>query len=136
MLQRLFVHFSLILLFAFTQMGIVTHEISHFSDFAKTDLAGSNLAGSNLNGSNLKSANLAKQTNQSGSSQQHQQDKNSANHQCEQCIAHAGIANHVPSSQLVFAQTPAGFTASVAQSPYFPSTTYPLYSARAPPQTA
>jgi cytochrome c-type biogenesis protein CcmH/NrfF len=32
MLQRFFVHFSLILLFAFTQMGVATHEISHLSD--------------------------------------------------------------------------------------------------------
>lgn len=32
MLQRIFVHLSLVLLFAFTQMGVVTHEISHFNN--------------------------------------------------------------------------------------------------------
>jgi len=32
MLQRFLVHFGLVLLFAFTQIGISTHEISHFSD--------------------------------------------------------------------------------------------------------
>ncbi len=32
MLQRLFVHLSLILLFALTQIGVVTHQISHLSD--------------------------------------------------------------------------------------------------------
>lgn len=32
MLQRVIIHLSLILLFAFTQMGVVTHEISHLSD--------------------------------------------------------------------------------------------------------
>lgn len=32
MLQRVFIHLSLILLFAFTQMGIATHELSHLSD--------------------------------------------------------------------------------------------------------
>jgi hypothetical protein len=31
MLQRLFVHISLVLLFAFTQIGVATHEISHFN---------------------------------------------------------------------------------------------------------
>ena len=32
MLQRVFIHLSLILLFAFTQMGVATHAISHFAD--------------------------------------------------------------------------------------------------------
>lgn len=32
MLQRLVIHLSLVLLFAFTQMGVATHEISHLAD--------------------------------------------------------------------------------------------------------
>jgi len=32
MLQRIFIHLSLILLFAFTQMGVTTHGISHLAD--------------------------------------------------------------------------------------------------------
>lgn len=32
MLRRVMVHLSLVILFAFTQMGVATHEISHFSD--------------------------------------------------------------------------------------------------------
>jgi len=32
MLQRFFIHFSLILLFAFTQMGVATHAISHLAE--------------------------------------------------------------------------------------------------------
>jgi len=32
MLQRLALHLSLILLFAFTQIGVATHEISHLTD--------------------------------------------------------------------------------------------------------
>ena len=32
MLQRLFVHLSLVILFALTQMGVATHEISHLND--------------------------------------------------------------------------------------------------------
>jgi hypothetical protein len=31
MLQRAIIHLSLILLFAFTQMGVITHEISHLN---------------------------------------------------------------------------------------------------------
>ncbi len=31
MLQRLFIHLILVVLFALTQMGVVTHEISHLS---------------------------------------------------------------------------------------------------------
>lgn len=32
MLQRVFIHLSLILLFAITQIGVATHEISHLAD--------------------------------------------------------------------------------------------------------
>lgn len=35
MLQRTFIHLSLILLFAFTQMGVATHEISHLTETQK-----------------------------------------------------------------------------------------------------
>ncbi len=35
MLQRLSLHFLLIFLFAFTQIGAATHEISHYSDAVK-----------------------------------------------------------------------------------------------------
>ena len=35
MLQRFFIHFSLVILFAFTQIGVATHEISHLSDFTQ-----------------------------------------------------------------------------------------------------
>lgn len=35
MLKRFAVHFALIFLFAFTQIGVVTHEISHLGDFTK-----------------------------------------------------------------------------------------------------
>ena len=32
MLHRMIIHLSLIILFAFTQIGVVTHEISHLSE--------------------------------------------------------------------------------------------------------
>lgn len=35
MFKRFVTHFAFILLFAFTQIGAVSHQISHFSDFAK-----------------------------------------------------------------------------------------------------
>ena len=35
MLQRVAIQFLLIFLFAFTQIGVATHEISHFSDNKK-----------------------------------------------------------------------------------------------------
>lgn len=35
MLQRFIIHFALICLFAFTQMGVATHEISHLTDAGK-----------------------------------------------------------------------------------------------------
>jgi hypothetical protein len=37
MLQRYMVHFALIFLFAFTQMGVATHEISHLTDASQQD---------------------------------------------------------------------------------------------------
>ncbi len=46
MLQRFLIHFSLVLLFAFTQMGIATHEISHFSDNNNQTQQGKNSHGS------------------------------------------------------------------------------------------
>ena len=35
MLQKFFVHLSLIIVFAFTQIGVATHEISHLSDLTQ-----------------------------------------------------------------------------------------------------
>lgn len=35
MLKRFAIQFALIFLFAFTQLGLVTHEISHLDDFTK-----------------------------------------------------------------------------------------------------
>ena len=35
MLERFILHFALVFLFAFTQLGIATHEISHLNEFNK-----------------------------------------------------------------------------------------------------
>ncbi|WP_232415544.1 hypothetical protein [Methylotenera versatilis] len=102
MLQRMFIHLSLVVLFAFTQMGIATHEISHLADLT----------------------------------QQNQQHKNTPNHQCEQCISHAGIENGLNSQPFVFALQQTISIAPVSLKSYFFSTTSQHYAARAPPQTA
>ena len=109
MLHKFFIHFSLVILFAFTQMGVATHEISHLSDY--------------------------NQQNQH-SNQQSKQDKQAPNHQCQQCISHADVESALAASALllVFNQS-----LSAPDSDNHSSFFNPLnraYSARAPPQTA
>ena len=109
MLHEFFIHFSLVILFAFTQMGVATHEISHLSDY--------------------------NQQNQH-SNQQSKQDKQAPNHQCQQCISHADVESALAASALllVFNQSLSA-PVSDSHSAFF----YLLnraYSARAPPQTA
>ena len=99
MLQRLFVHLSLVLLFALTQMNVATHEISHLDDFT----------------------------------QHSQQDKNTPNHQCEQCIGHADIANGMPSLAFNFAIIHSTSIVAVDSRSQFLTTYHQPYSARAPP---
>lgn len=102
MLQRAIVHFSLILLFAFTQMGVATHEISHLTD----------------------------------NNQSHQQDKNSHESQCGQCLAYSHAATADVSNPYVFdvsavvqVYTLGAFTSTTL-------TTSSVYSARAPPHAS
>ncbi len=112
MLHRFFIHFSLVILFAFTQMGVATHEISHLSDY-----------------------NQQNQENQH-SNQQSKQDKQAPNHQCQQCISHADIESALAASAilLVFNQS---LSAPVSDSHFsFFNLLNRAYSARAPPQTA
>ncbi len=106
MLQRFVVHLGLVILFALTQMGVATHEISHFTD-------------------------LTQHTQQHG-----QQDKNAPNHQCEQCISHAGIADGLASEAFVFAVESSVSIAAISLTSLFFSTSHQPYSARAPPQIA
>lgn len=108
MLHRFFIHFSLVILFAFTQIGIATHEISHFSDLIQHSQP------------NSKS----------------EQDKQTPNHQCEQCISHADIESGLAESAFVFAINQ--FVSLSASELYFSFFNLPnrTYSARAPPQTA
>jgi len=98
MLQRTFIHLSLILLFAFTQMGVATHELSHHID------------------------------------EQHQQDKNSHESQCEQCLSYSHAAGGTPLAYSFSFETPLSsnaFTASYA--PSISTTYHQFYHVRAPP---
>lgn len=101
MLQRVVIHLSLILLFALTQMGVATHEISHLID-----------------------------------NKQHQQDQNSHENQCGQCLSysHSAVADLAPT--FTFQVTPAEriFVTSALTSSF--SATSTCYSARAPPITS
>lgn len=99
MLQCFIVRLSLVLLFALTQMGVATHEISHLKDFT----------------------------------QHSQQDKNTANHQCEQCISYADIADGLASKTFDFAIVHNDSTAAVSLTSHFVDTQHQSYSARAPP---
>ena len=110
MLHKFFIHFSLVILFAFTQMGVATHEISHLSDFNQSDHNQKN--------------------------QQSKQDKQAPNHQCQQCISHADVESALAASAilLVFNQSLSA-PVSDSHSSFF-NLLNRAYSARAPPQTA
>ena len=109
MLHRFFIHFSLVILFAFTQMGVATHEISHLSDY--------------------------NQQNQQ-SNKQSGQHKQAPNHQCQQCISHADVESALAASAilLVFNQSLSA-PDSDSHSSFF-NLLNRAYSARAPPQAA
>lgn len=110
MLQRFFIHFSLVILFAFTQMGVATHEISHLSDF--------------------------NQLNYNQKNQQSKQDKQSPNHQCEQCISHADVESALAASAILLVFNQSSYVP--VSDTYFSFFNPPprTYSARAPPHTA
>ena len=106
MLQRIFVHLSLVLLFAFTQMGVVTHEISHFN-------------------------NSEQQQNQPS-----QPDKNTAHSQCEKCISYSTIGGAVAASPFSVALTVAQHVIVISTPTSFQSTSTLAFRARAPPSSS
>ncbi len=108
MLHRLFIHFSLVVLFAFTQMGIATHEISHFSDLIQHSQPDS----------------------------KSKQDKQTANHQCEQCISHVNVESGLAECAFVFAVNQSVSVPVIEPRFSFFNLPNRAYSARAPPQIA
>lgn len=107
MLQRYMIHLTLIFLFAFTQMGVATHEISHLSD-----------------------------SSQHSQQDPKSQSKHTTAEQCEQCISYTKVANGLQLSAFVIPVISADSTAAVNPFSNFKSLTSSAYSARAPPQIA
>jgi hypothetical protein len=101
MLQRALIHLSLVLLFAFTQMGVATHEISHFT-----------------------------------SSKHQQQDQNSHETQCGQCLSYSQAAAADIVHAFAFESSPADHIYVSAELDLFASSFTSFYSARAPPYTS
>lgn len=107
MLQRYVIHFALVFLFAFTQMGVATHEISHLTD-----------------------------ASQHSQQDPKSQSKHTTAEQCEQCISYAKVANGLQLSAFEIPVISANSTAIVNHFSNFKSLTSSAYSARAPPQIA
>jgi len=105
MLQRLAIHITLVFLFAFTQMGVATHEISHLTNGAKH------------------------------SQQDHKsQSKHTSAEQCEQCLSYAKVASGLRLSAFVMPAITAGSTQTANDFFRVQSYPTTAYTARAPPQ--
>lgn len=105
MLQRYIIHFALVFLFAFTQMGVATHEISHFTD--------------------------AKQHSQQDPKSQ---SKQTVAEQCEQCLNYAKIASGLELPAFEIPAIGANPIAVCSHQSSFQSFFTSAYAARAPPQ--
>jgi hypothetical protein len=105
MLQRYVIHFALAFLFAFTQIGVVTHEISHLTE--------------------------ASQHSQQDSKSQ---SKQAAAEQCSQCISYAKVASGLKLSAFEIPVVSADPIAITGHSLSSQSAFSSVYAARAPPQ--
>ena len=106
MFKRFSVHLALIFLFAFAQIGAVTHGISHMEDLAKH--------------------NQAKYS---------QQGQNTNSEQCDQCISFAKIAGGLSAQSFVFPVLQVNSTGNIQLQTQASSQSPSAYSARAPPTT-
>lgn len=107
MLQRYVIHLALIFLFAFTQVGVAAHEISHLND-----------------------------KHQHSQSDPQSKSKHTPAEQCSQCIGYAKVASGLALSTFVIPEIDAGITSVPAYFFSQLSRTTTAYTARAPPQTA
>ena len=107
MLQRYVIHLALIFLFAFTQVGVAAHEISHLNN-----------------------------KHQHSQSDPQSQSKHTSAEQCSQCISYAKVASGLALADFIIPEIAAGTTVAPTYffSPLTRTTT--AYTARAPPQTA
>ena len=106
MFKRFSVHLALIFLFAFAQIGAVTHGISHMEDLAKH--------------------NHGKYS---------QQGQNTHSEQCEQCISFAKIAGGLSAQSFVFSVLQVNSNGNIQLQTQASSQSLSAYSARAPPTT-
>ena len=106
MFKRFAANFALIFLFVFAQVGAITHEISHFSDY--------------------------KQNQQDPS----KQDKNTHGEQCKQCISYAEVAGGLVGKTFVSPVINHHFIAEAHYHFSSHSFLNTPYSARAPPLTS
>ncbi len=105
MLQLYMIHFALIFLFAFTQMGVATHEISHLTD-----------------------------TSQHSQQDPKSQSKQGVAEQCAKCISYAKVASGLELSSFEIPVISADLTTVSNHFLSFESAFTSAYSARAPPQ--
>jgi hypothetical protein len=114
MFKRLSIHVALIFLFAFAQIGVVTHEISHVEDLVKHNQA----------------KHSQQDANKPDPSKQH---KSAHSEQCEQCISFAKIAGGLMTQSFEFAITQTSFIGNTQLSTQASSQPHTAYAARAPP---
>lgn len=107
MLQRYAIHLALIFLFAFTQVGVATHEISHLTD-----------------------------TSKHSQQDQKTQSKHTSAEQCSKCISYTKVASGLQLSAFVIPVINASLTATPSHFFSFRSYLNTAYAARAPPQIA
>lgn len=105
MLQRYIIHLALVFLFAFTQMGVATHEISHITD-----------------------------PGQHSQQDQKSQSKQSVAEQCAQCLNYAKVASGLESADFEIPAIQAASIEIGIQGSDFQSAVTSAYAARAPPQ--
>ena len=105
MLQKLFIHLTLVLLFAFTQIGVATHEISH-------------IAGSTKH----------------APTEENSTQKSTAAEQCAQCISYAKVASGLLPALLVAPTHQPELATALSVHTSFQHHTPSPYGARAPPQ--
>ena len=105
MLQRYLLNFVLVFLFAFAQIGVAAHEISHITN--------------------------AEQHSQ----QQGSKSKNTVAEQCAQCLSYAKVATGLGAEAIALPSVNIDVLADTVYCSSFSSTLLCAYGARAPPRT-
>lgn len=105
MLKRYLIHIALIFLFAFAQIGVAAHEISHLSG------------------------------NDQHSQQTSSKSKNTIAEQCAQCLSYAKVANGLISKAITLAAIHFELEADGTYFSNFTSSPLRAYGARSPPLT-